>query len=83
MMVEIPAEHGGEIFFRVCSKEHAGAVSQLLGIVVVGLILRQQPIIKDLDHDEEAQLVAQVQEGRRGRVVGAADAVATHILQLP
>ena len=70
-MVPVPADHGGEVFFRPIVKESGVAV----------FLFGPGPGVSELVQDKEAHAVAEVQELRCRRVVAGADGVAAHVLE--
>ena len=63
-------------------KEHAGTVCQVFRIIIIRLVLRQEPFVKSLVHHQKTQLITESQQHGSRRVVGTADSVAAHIFKL-
>ena len=70
-VVAVPVDEGHQVFFGPVVKES--------GVAVV--LLGPGPGVRELVHHQETHAVAQVQQFRGGRVVAAADGVATHLFQ--
>ena len=71
-MVAVPPDQGDQILLHPFVEERG---------ITVGL-LGDSPGVRQLVHDEEAEPVAEVQQFRRGRIVGRADGIAAHLLEL-
>ena len=70
-MVAVAADHGHEVFFGPFLKEGGVAV----------LLLGPGPGVGEFVHHQQAHAVAEVQQFRCRRIVGAADGVAAHLLK--
>ncbi len=70
-MIAIAIEHARQVALAPLVEEAAVAVRRLARL----------PFVKGLVHDHEAHRVAEVQQGRIGRVVARADGVAAHALE--
>ena len=70
-MIAIAIEHAHQVALAPLVEEAAVALRRLAGL----------PFVEGLVHDHEAHRVAEVQQGRIGRVVARADGVAAHALE--